>query len=103
MRTLDSPHFYCGCRRLSYYCHVTLIGFRFRQVHSSFATFVVAPTQRGHTIAQMIYWLAQIVYWLAQIIYWLAQIVYWLAQIIYWLAQIIYWLAQIIYWLAQLW
>ncbi len=31
-------------------CHVTLIGLRFRQVHSSFATFVVAPTQRGHTI-----------------------------------------------------
>ncbi len=36
--------------RLSYYCHVTLIGLRFRQVQSSFATFVVAPTQRGHTI-----------------------------------------------------
>ena len=32
---------------LSYYCHVTLIGFWFRQVHSSFATFVVAPTLRG--------------------------------------------------------
>ncbi len=49
MRTLDPPRFYCGRQRLSYYCHVTLIGLRFRQVHSSFATFVVAPTQRGHT------------------------------------------------------
>ncbi len=43
---------YCGgvdvFARLSYYCYVTLIGLRFRQVHSSFATFkfVVAPPQR---------------------------------------------------------
>ncbi len=53
MRTLDPPRFYCGRRRFrafELYCHVTLIGLRFRQVHSSFATFVVAPTQRGHTI-----------------------------------------------------
>ncbi len=29
---------------------MTLIGLRFRQVHSSFATFVVVPTLRGHTV-----------------------------------------------------
>ncbi len=38
---------------MSYYCHVTLIGLRFRQVHSSFATFVVTPTQRGHTLGSL--------------------------------------------------
>ena len=54
MRTLDPPHFYCGRQHLSYYCHVTLIGFRFRQVHSSFATFVVVRTQRGHTIMTLL-------------------------------------------------
>ncbi len=56
MRTLDPPRFYCGRRRFREFellldCHVTLIGFRFRQVHSSFATFVVPPTQRGN-----VYW-----------------------------------------------
>ena len=35
---------------MGYYCHVTLIGFRFWQVHSSFATLVVVPTQPGHKI-----------------------------------------------------
>ncbi len=38
-------------------CYMTLIGFRFRQVHSSFATFVVAPTQRGHTIVWLVYYI----------------------------------------------
>ncbi len=52
VRTLDPPHFYCGrqCfRAFKLLCHVTLIGFRFHQVYSSFATFVVMPTQHGHT------------------------------------------------------
>ena len=44
---------------LSYYCRVTLIGSRFRQVHSSFATLVVAPTQRGRTIVVICTWQRQ--------------------------------------------
>ncbi len=54
MRTLDPPRFYCGHRRFRVFelllsCDLNWSPV-FRQVHSSFATFVVAPTQRGHTI-----------------------------------------------------
>ena len=48
MCTLDLPRFHPLLSILQ--GHVTLIGFQFHQVHSSFATFVIVPTQLRHII-----------------------------------------------------